>query len=236
MCIGTLLFGFFLLLLSGVLAYSAGVKIYDEVGNQKLGFLTIVWRAILGSCKNSNVTEFTAVNAVNVFAWFIPFKAATVYDGVSVANGYLAQSVWLNPVVCVASLVALIYSVIKVSVDIVLKKSEKESLRFRRTFFILLVGLALTMISASIKGNVSMLSSYAFSAFYIAFVPLAVFGLEDKGARIGKCQTSVIEIVYYALLTLAFVAFVLSLAGAYGFTVTTPVSKCFTWMNIYFKR
>ncbi len=237
MCIGALLFGFFLLLLSGVFAYSAGVKIYDEIGNQQLGFLTIVWRALLGSCKNSNVTEFTAANAVNVFAWFIPFKAATVYDGVSAAtNGYLAQSVWLNPVVCVASLSALIFSVVKVSGDIVLKKSDKESLRLRRTFFILLGGLALTMISASVKGNVSMLSSYAFSAFYIAFVPLAVFGLEGKGARIGKCKTNVVELVYYALLTLAFFAFVLSIAGAYGFSVTTPVSKCFTWMNIYFKR
>lgn len=234
--LGSFVFGFLLLLLGGVICYSAAVKAYDTPGNQSLSFIELVWKAWIGTARGGNVTEFTSANVGSVFAWLLPLRGATVYDGVlSAGEGtYLRLNAIANPVVNLVSLLSLALATVKVSADMVAKKSDKETLRVRRAYFILLGGLALTMLAAAVKGTESTAYSLLFSAFYAAFIPLSYYlGYSvDKPARIGKKQTTVMHIAFVILLIGVGVAFVLSIASTYGFAVPTGVSKIFSWMSL----
>lgn len=234
--LGSFVFGFLLLLLSGVLCYSAAVKAYDTPGSQSLSFIELVWKAWIGTARGANVTEYTSANVGSVFAWFLPLRGATLYDGVlSAGEGvYLGLNAVVNPIVSLVSLFSLGVTTVKVSADIVAKKSDKETLRVRRAYFILLGGLALTALAAAVKGTESTASALLFSAFYTAFIPLNYYlGYRvDKVAKIGKKQTTVMQIALWLLLGAVAVAFVLSIAGIFGFAVPTGVSKIFSWMSI----
>ena len=234
--LGSFVFGFLLLLIGGVLCYSAAVKAYDTPGNQTLSFIELVWKAWIGTARGGNVTEFTSANVGSVFAWLLPLRGATLYDGVfSSGEGvYLRLNAIANPVVNLVSFLSLALVTVKVSADIVAKKSDKETLRVRRAYFILLGGLALTMLAAAVKGTESTAYSLLFSAFYEAFIPLSYYlGYSvDKPARIGKKQTTVMNIAAAILLIGIGVAFILSIASTYGFAVPTGVSKIFSWMSI----
>jgi hypothetical protein len=162
-------------------------------------------------------------------------RGATLYDGVLLEEGvYLGLNAVANPVVSLVSFFSLVVATVKVSMDIVAKKQDKETLRVRRAYFILLGGLALTMLAAAVKGTESTANMLLFSAFYTAFIPLNYYlGYRvDKAAKIGKKQTTVMQIALWLLLCAVGVVFVLSIASVFGFAVPTGVSKLFSWASI----
>ena len=233
--LGSFVFGFILLLLSGVICYSAAVKAFDTPGNQSLSFIELVWKGWISTARGANITEYTSANVGSVFAWLLPLRGATLYDGVLSSDGvYLGLNAVANPVVCLVSFFSLAVATVKVSADIVAKKSDKETLRVRRIYFILLGGIALSMLAAAVKGTESTAAALLFTAFYTAFIPLNYYlGYRvDKPVKIGKKQTTVMQIAFWLLLGAVAVAFVLSMAAVFGFAVPTGVSKLFSWMSI----
>ncbi len=217
-----------LLLLSSVLCYSAYVK---ATGNSEVGFLTVVWHGIKGSFRSNVITTYDATNKANVFAWFIPFRPATVYTGVTAAakGEYIAWTMMANPAILIGAAAALVGATAKVIYDYAVKATSKKALRFRRMYFILLGGMACAMGAAATRGNASMLSSMLFHVFYIAFLPL-VATLLPEGETFG--EKAIINVAIWTIIAVFIVMFALCVPAFYGTTVPTETAKLFTWTSI----
>ncbi len=228
--IGFIAVAFLTSLFSGAIAYGALVKAYDDPASPKLSILTLLFKSFVDSGSATTVTEFTSANASNIFSWFLPLKAATLYDGVTQVGSsqYLAWNAAFNPVLSALSLLGLLFATVRVILDFAKKRTDKTALRVRRAYFVFLGGLLATLLSALIKGNVSAISSLIFQAFYLGFIPLALFSLRDREK--GKLSPS--ELVFAVLMLGAAVVFALSLPSAYGYAVSASTAKLFSWTSI----
>ncbi len=215
---------FLLLLVSGVIAYSAAVKAYDNPRDPSMSFVTLIFKGLAASGNATRVTSFSAANASSVFAWFLPWKAATLYTG-GATGEYLAWSVAANPVLSLLSFGCLIGMTVKIVKDFVKKNADKKALRLRRAYFVLVGGMLLTTLAAAIRGNVSALSSFAFSIFYVGLIPLALVALSD----FGKAKKA--ELAFTVLIAVAFAVFAIAIPSAYGFAVSTTQAKLFGWTS-----
>mgnify|MGYP007084618752 CR=1 FL=1 len=71
----------------------------------------LLWQGISSSFNVTNVTEYTNANELNPLAWFLPLKAATLYDGVGeiASSRYLAWNASMNaavpPIFCACATV-----------------------------------------------------------------------------------------------------------------------------------
>lgn len=212
-----------LILVSGVLCYSAFVKAYDE---PDLGFLLVLWRGIAESMNGTMTTDYLASNLSNVFAWFVPAKAATLYS-VSAEGEYLAWNVLPNAVATYASLAAFIGVTVKVVIDFVKKNTDKKSLRVRRTYFLLVGAMALAMLAGMVRQNVSAEAGLLFHVFYLGFLPLAATLLPETCK--GKKGKILANIAIWTVVVLVAAVFVLSLPSMYGFAVSANWTKAFGW-------
>ena len=228
--IGFIAVAFLVSLITGVIAYGALVKAYDDPASPKLSIITILFKGFVDSGKATSVTEFTSANASNIFSWFLPLKAATLYDGVTQVGSsqYLAWNAAFNPVLSALSLLGLLFATVRVILDFVKKRTDKSALRVRRAYFILLGGLLATLLSALIRGNVSAISSLIFQVFYLGFIPLALLVL--RGSEKGKISPS--ELVFAVLMLGAAAVFALSLPSVYGYAVSSSTAKLFGWTSI----
>ncbi len=236
--IGFIVCAFLLLLLSGVCAYGALVKIYDTPADPQLSILTLLFKSFADSGFAVNATQFTAANAVTPFAWFLPLKSATLYNGVVQVGSsqYLSWQAVANPVLNVVSLISLLFATVKIIVDFLKKRSDKGALRIRRAYFILLGGLLATLLSALVRGNANVGTSLLFQAFYLGFIPLTLLAV--KGYEKSKISPS--ELVCAFLLVLSAATFALSLPCLYGYAVSVQTAKLFAWTSIltngYFRK
>lgn len=222
-----------LLLLAAVIGYSSFVKVHGDAG-----FMTMVWQGIKASARANPVTNYDATNAANVLAWFIPFRPATVYTGVTAAGAgeYLTWTIAPNAAVTCGCLLAFVASTVKVILDFVKKNNGKNALRMRRTYFILLGGMVAAMAAATWRGNVSAMSGLLFQVFYIGFLPLAAM-LLPKGETTG--EKALINLTMWAVVGIFAAVFVVSIPALYGMTISESYAKLFVWMSIrsnrYFK-
>lgn len=236
--IGFIVFAFLLLLLSGVCAYGALVKIYDTPTAPKLSILTLMFKSFGDSGFAVNATQFTATNAITPFAWFLPLKSATLYNGVVQvgSSSYLSWQALANLVLSVVSLASLAFATVKIILDFAKKRSDKNALRLRRAYFILLGGVVASLLSALVRGNANAGTSLLFQAFYLGFIPLSLLAL--KGYEKGKVSPS--EMVFVAILVLSVATFALSLPCLYGYAVSAQTAKIFSWTSIltngYFRK
>ncbi len=226
---------FMILLLAGIFAYPAYVAVYDSAEAHTVSFASLVVRNFLASGLANNSTLYTAGNATNVFAWFLPIKASTVYS--ATANGtYIARTILPNFALTLISFVCLLAVTAKVVYDFVKKNSDKQTLRIRRIYFVLFGGMIAAMLSALIKGDATTVCSYSFSVMYAGFFPLAILAVKDKFTKLGKdtCEkcANLTETVVCVCLAAIVVSFALSIPAIYGFALSQKVAKgLFGWMS-----
>lgn len=209
---------------SAVLCYAAYIKVN---GNVDLGFTRLVWDGFKHSLFGGKVVSYATENGSSTFGWFLPWKAATL-SAVTGGEEYLAWNVLPNAAVSYFSLIALIVTTFKVAKGFVDKTQDKKALRIRRAYFILLVGLAVSMMAAACKLHVSVLNAFLFQTCYVAFLPLMAISLSGEGEKNGK----IVDGVLWGVVALAAVVFVVSLPSAYGFAVPSSYAKAFGWTAI----
>ena len=215
--VGTL----FILLLAGVFAYFP----YVRAGKENNGFLIVLWNGIADGFRSNAVTSVTVKSKVSILSWLLPFSGATLYEGAKASGEYLTWSVFPNTILCFAALAAFIACTVKAVMDIVKKKNDREDLRVRRTYFVLLGGMVAAMVAGLARGNVSALGGMLFQLFYFGFLPLAWMAFTKPDCK--KCNT-VATIIGITLVVAAAVVFAISVPAMYGFTVSASFSKWFT--------
>lgn len=226
-----------LLLTAAAICLSAYVKAYDAAD---VGFVTIVWKGLCSSMRSKTLNAYGAANASNVFAWWLPVKAATVYAGVNgvAAGNYLAWNVLPNAIATFASLFAFVGVSIKVVYDLARKNKDKKALRIRRTYILLTAGLLAAMLAGACKFCVTPLYSVLFHTLYLGFLPLAAT-LLPEGGDMTKGKKLLAEVGVWSLVVLVAAVFVMSLPSVYGFTTSSTWAKWFGWTgflsNGYFR-
>ena len=223
------------LLLATVFAYSAYMK---SVGNQATSFLAILWNGMKGSVRESGITSFASTNAMNVLGWWLPLKPATLFAGVtSVATGeYVAWHAFPNAALSVACFAAFIGATVKVVLDYVNKASDKKSLRFRRTYFVLLSGLVAATVAGLLRGNASAATGMLFHVFYVGFLPLVAMLLPEASTKEEK---TLVNVVIWSVIAIFAVMFILNVPAMYGTLTTVSRAQWFNWSslwnNVYFR-
>ena len=231
--LGSFLGGFIILLITGVICYPAYVAVYDNFSNPTQSFAALVWQNFIGSGKFNNLTAYTSANATNVFAWFLPIKATTVYSATT-ESAYVARSIMPNFLLTIISFVCFLAVTAKFVYDIVKKKTDKITLRIRRIYIILLSGMVSTMLSALIKGDATYVCSIVFFVCYTAFLPLACMTGETLVSECECCKkyAKAAKITLYVCLGLIVVCWGLSIPATYGFALSQGAANgLFGWMS-----
>lgn len=223
--IGFVILTVMLLLLGTVLCYSAYVRAFDGADKN---ILLILWDGLIKSARGYAPTYFTSESTASVFAWFLPWKAATLYavEG----EGYLAWSVLPNVIVTLLSLAAFIFMTVKTVQGFVKKQESKEALRQRRTYFVMLGGLVAALLMSLINRDLCVISSSLFHVFYVGFIPLALHAWENNEEGCEKCKKTA-SVCAWVIVGLAAAVFVLTLPALYGFAVPTAWAKAFAWTS-----
>lgn len=225
-----------LMLLSSVLCYFAYVK---AGGSAATGYVKFVAKGALKSVRSGNIYWF-ANNGSSVWSWWLPLRAATLYAGVNGVgeNEYLAWNVAPNILLSFLCLAAVIFVTVKVAMGFVQKTEDKKALKLRRTYFILLGGMAATMLMCGLKVNVSAIFSLAFQALYLAFLPLTAKAISDCECG-GKGKKIALNVAIWTVVAAVAILFFISLPSVYGFKVSAAWGKCFGWTtfvsNGYFR-
>lgn len=221
---------FLIVLLQTVAYYPVLIKVYDNASDPVLGFGALLTQGMKNCFTFTAVDGYAAVNATNLFAWLLPLKASTVYSA-HTQTEYLAWNVQMNPAAQVLALVAFVFSAVKVVKDIVYKAQTKEAKRFRRIFIVLVSAMAACMLAAGIKGGVTMLSAYAFSAFYLGCIPLALTAFDGAGGE--ACNKRLGAALTVGAVALIAVFFLLTVPSAYAVALPKSVAKgLFGWTSI----
>ena len=215
-----------LVLISSILCYSAAVRANGE----DVGIVLHVWRGLTRSVRSGAAVPFGKANQSNVWAWWLPIKAATIYTGANgVAGKYLAWNVAPSLPVSVLSTAAVFGVTVKVAFDIAKSKKDKKSLRLRRTYFILLVGLAGAMLGGCLKTYVTPVYSLFFHVLQVAFVPLAATML--LGVELSKTKKILLEIAEWLIVAACVFYFIVAGHSMYGMAISQRYTKIFGWTS-----
>jgi hypothetical protein len=211
-----------LLMFGAIVCSPAYMKATD---GSKAGFLTILVKGLVDSARGTMTTEYLEKNLSNVFAWFLPVKAATLLAGTA-AGKYLAWNVLPNAMATYAAFAAFIFATVKVVKSLAKKEGDKQTLRIRRTYFVLVGGMAAALIAGAIRGNVSAETGLLFHVFYLGFLPLAILLLPEKDCK--KCAL-IKNVAIWTLVGVIVLTFLLSLPSVYGFSVSKGWANLFGW-------
>lgn len=206
----------FILLISAIIGYHAYAKA-RSVDNA--GFISTLVKQTLGSLRGYAPTSYSAANASNVLAWWLPLKPATLIGGMA-GGKYVAFSVVPNMFAILAAFVSFVYVAYKVVNGFVKKEEDKAALRLRRNAIILFSGMVCAMLTATLRSGVTAESSLIFHVCYLGFIALAAMQL--PAGKIGN-------IVLWSVVGLVVFNFVLCLPALYGFSVSTGWAKAFGW-------
>lgn len=206
----------FIVLISAIGCYHAYVKARDA---QNVSFLSMLFRQALGSVRGSVRTEFSAANASNVFAWWLPLKPATLSSGAA-GGKYLAFSVLPNMFAVLAAFASFVFVAYKVVKGYVKKESDKETRRLRRGAIVLFSGMVCAMLVGILRAGVTAETSLIFHVCYLGFIALAATQLPK-----GKIE----NIAVWTTVGLVAINFVLCLPALYGFAAPAGWAKAFGW-------
>ena len=222
--VATLLF----ILFASVLCYSAYVR---AANSDKVNFLAMVWHGIKNSARDNGVTAYTAANT-SIWAWLLPIKPTALYMGVrdSGSGAYVAWLALPNVAVLCAAALAFIVSTVKVLVDLAKKKSDKQALRMRRTYCVLLGGMVLAFLAGLLRGNASALTGMLFHVLYLGFLPLVGMMFPEGETLQEKVLINVALCTVVAVFVLTFV---FALPVMYGYTVVASRVNWFKWMTLF---
>jgi hypothetical protein len=201
---------------------------------------TILWKGISESCKTATVTTLGGANAVLPLGWFLPMKASTLLG--SVADGeYAVWSALANPALTVFALSAFAFATVETALIFTKKKTDKKSLRISRIYLVLLGGTLTAMLAPMIKVCWTNQASLLFYAFYLSFIPLALYILNETedvelsidGENAEGTKTSFACIATVVVLAVAVIFFALATPALYGFVVSESLANgLFGWMSI----
>ncbi len=220
---------FALILVAAVLCYLAAVR---ANGNKDAGLFFNVWNGLFGSLRSGAAVPFGEANQSSVWAWFLPVKATTLYTGVNVlgAGEYLTWSALPNLALSALSLAAVLGVTVKVAFDIAKGNQDKKALRLRRTYFLLVCGLAAAMLGGCVKLYVTPVYSLLFHVLYTAFLPLAATLIpETDGMSVAK--KVLIETAQWAVIGVCAVCFALCVPATYGVLISESYAPVFGWMS-----
>ncbi len=221
---GTILF----VLLAGILCYSAYVRANNSTD---VNFLVMIWDGIKGSFRDNGVTSYTAANT-SILSWILPYKPATLFTSIKALDGdsYIGWHVLPNIAVIFAAALAFVASTVKVIVDLATKKSDKQALRMRRTYLVLLGGMVLAFAAGLIRGNVSALSGLLFHVLYLGFLPLIGMMIPEGETLQDK---ALVNVALCTLVAVFAVTFALALPVMYGYPVVASRARMFSWMTLF---
>ena len=206
----------FILLVSAVIGYHAYVK---ARGVKNANFVAIIVKQALGSIRGGVRTEFSASNASNVFAWWLPLKPATLSSG-SAGGKYLAFSVLPNMVAILAAFASFVFVAVKVVKGFKEKATDKAALRLRRGAIFLFGGMVCAMLVGMVRGFVTAETSLLFHVCYLGFIALAI-------TQLGDCKRG--NLIVWTIVGLVAVNFLACLPALYGFAAPTGWAKAFGW-------
>ena len=216
-----------LLLLGGVLAFSAYVRANNAAN---VNILKILWDGALYSSRGVFNPSLTKASAASVFSWFLPWKAATLYVGDAAVGSYAVWSVVPNVILTVLNLIAFVFMTVKVVLGFVQKNESKESLRVRRTYFVLLGGLVAALVMSLLNADACVITSTIFQVCYVGFTALALHTLENDENGKESCK-KLWSVLAWVVVGLCVAAFVFTLPALYGFTVPSGWARAFAWTS-----
>ncbi|MBE7079638.1 MAG: glycosyltransferase family 39 protein [Clostridiales bacterium] len=216
---------FVFLLLASILCYSSYVR---ALNNESVSFLAVLWNGLKASVCDNGVTAYTAANT-SIWAWLLPIKPTALYTA-NADGGYTSWLALPNVAVLCASAVAFVISTVKVLVDLINKKSDRQTLRMRRTYCVLFGGMLLAFFAGLIRGNASALSGMLFHVLYLGFLPLVGMLIPEGESLQEKVLVNVALCTVVAAFALIFA---LSLPVMYGYTVAASRVNLFKWMTLF---
>lgn len=202
-----------LLLFAFVLAYSALVKTGGDGSGVVRMLLCGVKRSLVGD--GYSVLEGGRQSAWN---WWLPVRDMVLARGLNGAKNANLRCVSPSLVLSIASLLAVLFATVQVSLGFVRKTTEKGELRLRRNYFLLLGGMAATMLAGCIKGNTSALYALPFEICYFAFLPLVAAWAFER-VKFKGVKGRAVSYALYALTAVALVTFALQTPCFYALGV-----------------
>ncbi len=228
--------GLLLLVLSAIVTNGAFARYYGTTN-----FFAYIVRGVKQCFTIGDITPYTATNAITPFAWVIPLQGATVFDKSII--GEVASTVQLNiqanPLASVLAAVAFLFCTVYMVTACFTKLKENKGFKIiARAYIGLFIGMLGGLAPYLFIANVSSLQSGAFNLFYLSFIPLAFFILEQhekqsgKGAGAGvKIKASDIAlIVVFALVT---IVFFMTMPMCFGWQIAADTAKItYNWTAI----
>ena len=226
-------------ILSAIPSYFTYVKLYDaNPAVPSIGIFGLVWAAVKDSFALSNVTAYTAANAVNPFGWFIALKGATLFAAGS-ESVYNAMNAQMNLAVAITSLIGLIFTTVYVIVYFATGRQKsayasEHTPRILNAYFLLLAGLVTSLLQYLFTGSVSAAQSMLFSVFYAGFAVLmfCTAYAHDTGAKkkvFGIPMNTTLKVLTGMSVVYA-VIFVLTVPMLFGIPMAPLAAKiCFGW-------
>ena len=225
--------------LAAIPSYFTYLKLYEaDPASPTLGLFGLIWAAVKDSFSLANVTQFTSANAINPFGWFLSLKGATLFSagGERVYNALNAQ---FNLALMVTSLVGFIFMTSYVILYAATggKKgayASEHAPRILNAYFLLLAGLAASLLQYLFAGSASAVQSFAFTVFYGGFAVLmfaTAFAHDGSPYKmVGKLRLNATLRVLFGMCIVYALLFLLSLPMVFGFSVPDlAASICFGW-------
>ncbi len=229
----------FITVLSAIPSYFTYVKLYDaNPAVPTIGIFGLVWAAVKDSFTLSNMTAFTSANAVNPFGWFLSLKGATLFSSGN-ESVYIAMNAQMNLALAITSLIGLIFTTIYVILYFATGKTKSayasaHTPYILNAYFLLLAGLATSLLQYLFAGSTSAANSLLFSVFYAGFAVLMFYTayVHDTGARkklFGIPMNTTLKVMTGVCVVYALI-FVLTVPMLFGIPIAPLAAQiCFGW-------
>lgn len=211
-----------LLTICGIPTYYAFATAYLDLKNysSEVNYLTVFLQKGLEQCFTiGDVTSFSAGNASSVGTWLLSLSGATVYaQSYSVGEETLFSQVNVQPnlLMTAVAAISLVFTTAYVIRSLVVrntlgKEERRKDKNVLRIYIGLLVGAAVTFLTYLIislvqkTSYVSAEQSYLFELFYLSFIVLALYVLDDGKAAGRMSGLDVVTCVLFALFLLFFI-------------------------------
>lgn len=173
---GTVLF----VVLSSLPLYYTYVKLYESnPASPSLGIFNLLGKAISDAFRTSNATAYSAANAVSPFGWLIALKGATLFyaSGEGVCSALNAQA---NIAMTFVSLAGFVFMSAYAAIYCATGRQKgpyatSYASGIFSAYFVLVAGMAATLLQYAFCGGASAAQGMAFQVFYLAFIPLAFY-------------------------------------------------------------
>ncbi len=226
--------GLLLLALSSIVTNGAFARYYGTTN-----FFVYILRGVKQCFTVGDITPYTLTNALTPFAWFIPLQGATVFDKsiIGEVESVVQLNIQANPLASVFAAVAFLFCTVYIVTACFTKLKENKGFKvIARAYIGLLIGMLGGLIPYLFIANASSLQSGAFNLFYLSFIPLAFFILEQNEGQSGKgagAKVKASDIALIAVFALLIIVFFMTMPMCFGWQVAADTAKItYNWTAI----